>query len=539
MFGYRPKNVAATPRRRAWLPVFFAHILFVGSLCFGQGDSPDLNGQTVPQLPEPALRAESEGADFTFKVVTRLAVLELIVTDADDNPVRDLTVEQLRVSERVEQSEELPQKISDFRSVNKAVERTSPQTEGMVLSAPHRASFCGSDGTYEISYYLSSAARRNGLHRIFVKSSRNNLKLFYRQGYRIEDEKSVQASPVEIGDKGTASQLRKEENAHSEAKKHPELELSVIACYDDLVKTSFLLEAKKVKASTAKYDYIVPASYFAPIAPSETSRNIDFDFAICTFDYRGVPFRHFQGKAKAVLTREKLLGVAANGLRGQIGFDAQSATTARLVLRDTVTGALGSAELQLVPFPGEGWHIPIEGNPTTSFGGTTAVEGGLCGDVYLLEPGTFSLPRYPSMEPIAPIYATSLAVYSRFFTAGVAGITDRTEWFGINYQGMFGVDEPGKYQFEVMSDDGARVFVDDKLVADNDGPGQAQSARGSIRLETGAHRIRLAYFQGRRTEVALVLLVKPPEIKWRLFDTRDFPVRENSGPARKKLNAQH
>jgi hypothetical protein len=81
-------------------------------------------------------------------------VLELIVTDADDNPVRDLTVEQLRVSERVEQSEELPQKISDFRAVNKPVEGTSPQTEGMVLSAPHRASFCGSDGSYEISYTI-------------------------------------------------------------------------------------------------------------------------------------------------------------------------------------------------------------------------------------------------------------------------------------------------------------------------------------------------------------------------------------------------
>lgn len=102
---------------------------------------------------------------------------------------------------------------------------------------------------------------------------------------------------------------------------------------------------------------------------------------------------------------------------------------------------------------------------------------------------------------------------------------------------MFGIDKAGKYQFEVMSDDGARVYVDDKVVADNDGPGQAQSARGEIRLETGEHRIRVAYFQGRRTEAALVLLVKPPGRAWRLFNTRDFPIPGNSGTRRKKLDA--
>jgi len=189
-----------------------------------------------------------------------------------------------------------------------------------------------------------------------------------------------------------------------------------------------------------------------------------------------------------------------------------------------------------VPFRGPGWHIPIEGTPTISFGTTTPLDGALCGDVYLLDPETFSLPRFPLMEPIAPIFATSLAVYSRFFVAGIPGITDRTEWFGINYQGLFGTDQAGKYQFEVMSDDGARVYVNDKVVADNDGPGQAQSARGEIRLETGEHRIRVAYFQGRRTEVALVLLVKPPGKAWRLFDTRDFPIPGNSGARRKKLD---
>ena len=114
-------------------------------------------------------------------------------------------------------------------------------------------------------------------------------------------------------------------------------------------------------------------------------------------------------------------------------------------------------------------------------------------------------------------------------------MTSRTEWFGVNYQGGFGVDKPGKYEFDLLSDDGAKVYIDDKLTVSDDTLHSAEGSRGRVRLDAGAHNIRVSYFQGPRTEVALVLLVKPPGKGWRLFDTRDFPDPSDPAAQRKKL----
>ena len=159
----------------------------------------------------------------------------------------------------------------------------------------------------------------------------------------------------------------------------------------------------------------------------------------------------------------------------------------------------------------------------------------MCGDVYQLAPWTMNLPLFSELDAEAPIYTTSLAVYSRFFTAGLPNITSRTEWFGVNYQGRFGVDKAGKYEFDLLSDDGAKVYIDDKLIVSDDTIHSAQRSRSKIQLTTGAHGIRVSYFQGPRIEVALVVLVKPPGHGWRLFDTRDFPTPEEPTLQRKKL----
>ena len=214
-----------------------------------------------------------------------------------------------------------------------------------------------------------------------------------------------------------------------------------------------------------------------------------------------------------------------------------SELSARLVVRDRATGALGSGEVLLGSLTKDHFPAPIpEGQTNSSFGKTTQETPlAMCGDVYQLTPWTTKLPRFSEIDAIAPIYATSLGVYDRFFTVGIPGVTSRTEWFGVNYQGVFGVDKPGKYEFDLLSDDGAKVYIDDKLIVSDDTLHSPEGSRGKLRLETGAHSIRVSYFQGPRTEVALVLLVKPPGGGWRLFDTRDFPDPADSAAQRKKL----
>lgn len=210
-----------------------------------------------------------------------------------------------------------------------------------------------------------------------------------------------------------------------------------------------------------------------------------------------------------------------------------------MVVRDRNTGAIGSGELLLVPLlrrdPVSLKPIP-EGLTSDSFGTLNPTSPlAMCGDVYQLAPWITHLPLFSELDAVAPIYATSLGVYSRFFTAGIPNVTSRTEWFGVNYQGRFGVDTAGKYEFDLLSDDGAKVYIDDKLVVSDDTIHSPRHSRGKMQLNTGTHGIRVSYFQGGRIEVALVLLVKPPGSGWRLFDIRDFPTPEEPALQRRKL----
>jgi len=59
-------------------------------------------------------------------------------------------------------------------------------------------------------------------------------------------------------------------------------------------------------------------------------------------------------------------------------------------------------------------------------------------------------------------------------------------------------------------------------VIDADGMHAPELGSGSITLDQGVHSIRVAYFQGPRFQVALVLEVAPPGEKYRVFNTDAF-----------------
>lgn len=67
--------------------------------------------------------------------------------------------------------------------------------------------------------------------------------------------------------------------------------------------------------------------------------------------------------------------------------------------------------------------------------------------------------------------------------------------FGLVLKGFLQVPEDGIYSFSLSSDDGSALWIDDKLVVDNDGKHAAFSLTGALRLQKGAHKIELKYFQ--------------------------------------------
>jgi serine/threonine-protein kinase len=73
---------------------------------------------------------------------------------------------------------------------------------------------------------------------------------------------------------------------------------------------------------------------------------------------------------------------------------------------------------------------------------------------------------------------------------------NRNENFGLVFTGQLVVAKPGKYTFFLSSDDGARLYIKDQLVVDNDGLHGTQEKNGIVDLAAGWHPVRVTYFQG-------------------------------------------
>jgi S1-C subfamily serine protease len=72
----------------------------------------------------------------------------------------------------------------------------------------------------------------------------------------------------------------------------------------------------------------------------------------------------------------------------------------------------------------------------------------------------------------------------------------REEKYAVIFTGYLEIPEAGVYHLILGSDDGSRLFLDDRMVVDNDGTHPVQEVRGVRRLARGLHRMRIEYFQG-------------------------------------------
>jgi hypothetical protein len=161
--------------------------------------------------------------------------------------------------------------------------------------------------------------------------------------------------------------------------------------------------------------------------------------------------------------------------------------------------------------------------PIPVFGTTVVIPSGLRGRVYHIHHSSTELPDFEKLKPAGPsIYTSSLNVPPQDFRLGFPGVTKRTEWFAIDYTGKFWISEPARYNFNLLSDDGAKLYIDDEVIVDNDGIHPPRWKAGPVELAGGLHRIRVSYFQGPKWAIALVLKIAGPGQQFRLFSTDEF-----------------
>ena len=140
--------------------------------------------------------------------------------------------------------------------------------------------------------------------------------------------------------------------------------------------------------------------------------------------------------------------------------------------------------------------VACRGQSSRTFGDKSWAEGALRGQIFFLPPQTHRLPDLSSLKVQGTIFATRLDVPGRDWKEGFPGITNRFEWFAIEYTGLIRAAHKGHYSLRLLSDDGSKLFIDDKLIIDNDGEHPAISRQGGIDLDNRQHIIRIQYFQG-------------------------------------------
>lgn len=101
------------------------------------------------------------------------------------------------------------------------------------------------------------------------------------------------------------------------------------------------------------------------------------------------------------------------------------------------------------------------------------------------------------LPPLAALVPEKIATVSSLhvpFSWGSFAGSGRSQHVGAMYEALLTVPSDGVYSFELTSEDGSRLTIDDQVVVDNDGVHNRTSSTGAIALRAGAHRARVEYF---------------------------------------------
>lgn len=93
----------------------------------------------------------------------------------------------------------------------------------------------------------------------------------------------------------------------------------------------------------------------------------------------------------------------------------------------------------------------------------------------------------PKFEELKPMSAGAIANFSY-------SVRKHVDLFGFEYDAFIKIPKDGVYYFYTTSDDGSRLYIDDKLIVDNDKLHGSVEKEGIAALAEGYHSIKVKYF---------------------------------------------
>lgn len=486
------------------------------------------SGQTAPELQRTLQRPSAE-APYTLRVTTREVVIELVARNRDNQPVNDLKETDLQIFEIPKHSQKLLRKITSFHIVDPSVE----EADGSASTGSFQIKLGGGCAVsttfhYRVAFQPSSEGWKSGYHEILVTTPRQHITLSYHHRYYV-GEIDLPAKP----------------RIHKGS--YDAIALERAACYHSETPPSIALNTHLIQTAPTdplRYSLIIQPDSLAFASLSDQAHRVQLDYGACTFDAQGKPLRYLHSSAERILAPEEDARIRAVGFANLIDLPRDSNSSfVRFVVRDRETGNLGSIDVattiaapveltkvqretpkQSKPTPTKNSGLnPVDDN-VSYFGSIIPKPNSMCGDVYELPEGTRMLPsNFWEMDSVGAVYTDSLNQPYQFVAKGLPGVTSRPEWFAIDYHGVFWIQTPGEYRFLLTADDGAKLYIDDRLLIDEDGVHSPLRDGRSVQLAAGRHTIHVPYFQ-QTVHVALFLQIKSPnEESFKVFDVQDFP----------------
>jgi hypothetical protein len=474
----------------------------------------------LPVVAQVAPPSSSEDAPPVLRISSREVVVDIVARDRHNDPVADLTQADFQVFELGEHQQIATQHIRSLRVVDprRDASRAGSTDSGFRISS---GAVCALNSTihYEISIEASSVP---GFHQLLVNTTRPKINVSFRHRYFVgATAEDVQANNRKIATDGAS--------------------LREAACFHSLTPSTLAITAHPLASSGAgstRYSVIVRPESLTGIGLDGTNTRVQLDFGMCTFDATGAMVQFLHSSVDHQLKPDDLDRVQSRGLVNQLAIPGDPPPLARFVVRDRETGNLGTVDVaQPVSLSSQSQAasaLPRPAGSIIAFGVVTPRESAFCGDVYELNHGTSALPDYWSLDPVGSVYTDKLFVPDQDITVagGIPGVTRNNTWFGVDYFGEFFLNKPGEYEFELQSDDGSRLEIDNQTIIDLDGVHSAVAKtskymvpgikKGHVRLKAGLHTIHVPYFQGPPTSLALVLSIKPPGESMRPFNITEY-----------------
>jgi hypothetical protein len=459
----------------------------------------------LPMAAQDTPQAAQPDVPLVLHVTTREVVIDVVARDKNHNPVGDLAENEFQVFQAGKNADKNPLHIVSMRVIDPhgATGQTGGHESGFSIRS---GATCALSFTphYELTI---PASQEPGFHQILVKTTRAQVTLSFRHQYYVGPIPSPSAK---------------------ETKDSSAITLGDAACFHTLLPRTLAMTAHPVVVpggGSTRYTVVIRPESLYLIGLDGTNTHVHLDFGMCTFDASGNLANYYHTSSDRQLTASEAADAQAHGFAKQLEIPGDTPYLVRVAVREPETGNLGIVDVSRpVSLTGQDkFQTPPVGT-IRAFGVITPLPNSFCGDFYEISLGAAVIPDFWNLDPINSIYTDALNVQDQDAqgSVGIPGVSRSVMWFGIDYYGEFYITKPGEYKFDLESDDGARLEIDNQKIIDNDELHQAQSKTGKVTLAAGRHTIHVPYFQGSPPGVALILTIKPPGESTRPFKLSDY-----------------